>query len=122
MTTPHSVLDALNRLAADPSLQPDLTIALQSIAADLKSILPQTEAERTVGLTDAVVADLKNRFTYHAPKPGQPEIYAALRLTGLLLAQRIAANVPPGREQSLALTKVEEAIFWANAAVARHGK
>ena len=26
---------------------------------------------------------------------------------------------PPSREQSLAITKLEEAMFWANAAIAR---
>jgi hypothetical protein len=28
--------------------------------------------------------------------------------------------MPPGREASLAATKMEEAMFWANAAIARH--
>ncbi|MER7726403.1 hypothetical protein [Streptomyces sp. NPDC096323] len=35
------------------------------------------------------------------------------------LADQINEQVPAGREQALALTKVEEAMFWANAAIAR---
>jgi hypothetical protein len=27
---------------------------------------------------------------------------------------------PPSREQSIAITKLEEALFWTNAAIARH--
>lgn len=34
-------------------------------------------------------------------------------------ADEIDTLVPPSREKSLALTKLEEAAFWANAAIAR---
>ncbi len=65
--------------------------------------------------------DLENRFTYHAPKEGQPELYGILRRAGLELAVLISNSVPDSREQSLAITKLEEAIFWANAGIARNG-
>jgi hypothetical protein len=65
--------------------------------------------------------DLENRFTYHAPKPGQPEVYAALRAEAKALAETIDEYAPESREKSLAITKLEEAVFWANAAIARHG-
>jgi hypothetical protein len=63
--------------------------------------------------------ELNLRFTYHSPKPGQPEKYTKLRELGKQLAEEIVASVPDSREQSLALTKVEEAIMWANAGIAR---
>lgn len=64
--------------------------------------------------------DLENRFTYHAPKPGQPQVYEHLRDVAKDLAYVIKREVPNSREQSLALTKLEEAIFWANAGIARN--
>ena len=64
--------------------------------------------------------DLENRFTYHPPKPGQPEKYVKLRDAGKELAYLIKDLTPGSREQSLALTKLEEAIFWANAGIARN--
>ena len=63
---------------------------------------------------------LEKDFTYHAPKGDQPERYTALRKMGKDLAEQIMYKTPQGREQSLALTKLEEAIFWANAAIARN--
>jgi len=66
-------------------------------------------------------AELTTRFTYHAPKPGQTQIYEELRFEGKALAELIDRHVPEGREKALAFTKLEEAIFWANAAVARRG-
>lgn len=64
--------------------------------------------------------NIENCFTYHAPKPGQPEKYTQLRDEAKSLAYTIQYNCPMSRERSLALTKLEEAIFWANAAIARH--
>ena len=63
--------------------------------------------------------ELKNRFTYHAPKPGQPEKYQDIRSLGYDLASLILETCPESREQALALTKIEEAVMWANAAIAR---
>lgn len=65
-------------------------------------------------------ARIESDFTYHAPKAGQPERYVALREKAKELALLILENTPPSREQSLALTELETAIFWANAAIARH--
>ncbi len=36
------------------------------------------------------------------------------------LAQYVLALTPESREQSLAVTKLEEAMMWANAAIARN--
>ncbi len=37
------------------------------------------------------------------------------------VAQGLATITPPGREQSLMLTALEEAMHWANAAIAKQG-
>lgn len=66
--------------------------------------------------------DLKNRFDYHAPKQHQPEQYAHIRCRLREIAGDITALCPDCRELSTALTKLEEAMFWANAAIARHGE
>ena len=65
-------------------------------------------------------ADLDNRFTYHAPRDGQPEVYQAIRDQGKRLAELIEQEAQESRERSLAITKIEEAVMWANAAIARH--
>ena len=64
--------------------------------------------------------DLNKRFTYHSPKDGQNERYEALRERGRLLALDICEKCPPCRERSLAITKLEETIMWANASIARN--
>jgi hypothetical protein len=64
--------------------------------------------------------ELKNRFTYHAPKGDQQERYESLRSAGLGLAAMIVTLTPGSREQSLALTNLEQALFWANAGIARN--
>jgi hypothetical protein len=64
--------------------------------------------------------DLENRFVYHAPNNRQQEKYVKLRLMAFTLAASICDYTPASREQSLAITKLEEVIFWANAAIARN--
>jgi len=64
-------------------------------------------------------ADIENRFTYHAPKPGQPEIYEGIREQAKSMAFNLVGPCPESRELSLAITKLEECVFWANAAIAR---
>lgn len=79
-------------------------------------------ALRTYPTSAATSSDLANRFTYHSPKADQLPRYAKLRNTARGLAQEIVELTPYSREQSLALTKLEESIFFANAAIARNEK
>lgn len=67
-----------------------------------------------------MVNQLENNFKYHAPKNDQQERYVFLRDGARVLAYDIVKNTPVSREQSLALTNLEQAIFWANAAIARN--
>lgn len=64
--------------------------------------------------------DLRRRFTYHPPTAGQPERYERLRAGGLELARLIDGDCPDSREKSLAITHLEQAVMWANAAIARN--
>lgn len=67
-----------------------------------------------------MIPDIEKRFTYHAPKGDQPARYDDLRSHFRDLAYIVEAACPDSRERSLALTKLEEAVMWANAAIARH--
>ena len=63
---------------------------------------------------------IDNAFTYHAPKEGQPAKYQAIREKAKELAYLVDDLVPASREQSLAITKLEECVMWANAGIARN--
>lgn len=63
--------------------------------------------------------ELRARFTYHAPKNDQPERYVAIRDEALKLASLIVDLTPESREQALAVTHLEQAVMWANFAIAR---
>ena len=65
---------------------------------------------------------LAHRFAYHPPQ--DPEtVWAHERVRDLMgaVAEDLAHILPQGRESALVLTKIEEAMFWANAAIARAG-
>lgn len=65
--------------------------------------------------------ELARRFGYHPPvEPGKKERHEEVRDVLLEAADKIVELTgPPTREQSLAITALEKAMFWANAAVAR---
>lgn len=63
---------------------------------------------------------IENNFKYHAPKEGQPEKYNAIREKAKELAYLIDAECPNSREKSVAITKLETAVMWANASIARN--
>lgn len=65
--------------------------------------------------------DLENRFTFHPVRDDvQATTYAHIRNKAKALAYYLTESCPPSRELSLAITHLEEAVFWGNAAVARH--
>lgn len=66
--------------------------------------------------------ELETRFTYHKPKEEQPKRYEMIRDHAKSLSRMILEFTLESREQSLSITKIEEAVFWANAAIARREK
>lgn len=64
--------------------------------------------------------DLATRFEYHPPRTQTAiEMHQDVRSECLSIALSFNESLPEGREKSLAITKLEEAMFWANAAIAR---
>jgi len=64
--------------------------------------------------------DIENTFVYHAPSGDQPERYEALRDHGKTLAYLIERSCPDSREKSLAMTALQQAVMWANEAIANN--
>lgn len=65
------------------------------------------------------VLDINNRFTYHQPQSDDTAKYVEIREAARELAHLINKRCPESREKSLAITKLEEVVFWANAGIAR---
>ena len=64
---------------------------------------------------------IENNFMNHKPcYAGQTDKYEAIRAKAKELAYLIEEVCPKSREASLAMTNLEQAVFWANAAVARY--
>ena len=63
--------------------------------------------------------ELDVRFTYHKPQGEQPRKYLSIRAMAKGFAAEINDLCPESREKSLAITKIEEAVMWANSAIAR---
>lgn len=64
--------------------------------------------------------ELDNRFNYHAPDETARRKHERARQAIKDVAAEFIRGLPPSRETSLAITKLEEAMFWTNAAIARH--
>ncbi|WP_328438255.1 Acb2/Tad1 domain-containing protein [Nocardia puris] len=66
-------------------------------------------------------ADIAHRFDFHpattAEKRGE---HGSVREAFKALALFIDERLPDGREKATALTSLETAMFWSNAAIARH--
>lgn len=68
-----------------------------------------------------LASDLENRFSYHPPESEVVKIlHEDIRGLHLNVAQFLNAELPQSRELSTAITKLEESMMWANAALARH--
>jgi hypothetical protein len=78
-----------------------------------ENLQPATEAE-------PIDPDIEKRFTYHPPKGNQLIRYERLRDAAKSFAYLIKQSTPYSREQSLALTHLEDVVYCANAAIARN--
>lgn len=64
--------------------------------------------------------DMHHNMTNHPPTPEAAERMGAMAEQFVELAELVQSATPEGREQSLALTKLEEGLMWTRAAIARH--
>lgn len=66
-------------------------------------------------------AEIENRFNHHPPKS---EVATDLHYIVRTALKNVACDwndlLPESREKAVAITKLEEAMFWANAAIARN--
>lgn len=64
--------------------------------------------------------DIAHRFAFHpATTQEKRDEHTSMRQACHQAAQTINDKAPDSREKSLAITKLEEAMMWANAAIAR---
>ena len=73
------------------------------------------EAQRR--LLTRITNDFRSHFVH--PESSSYQAMDAIRDLTKVVAEELVKLCPDGRELSTALTKLEEAMFWANAAVAR---
>lgn len=61
-------------------------------------------------------------FGDHAPDEARARVHEYIREVFHNTADHINQYILESREKSLAITKLEEAMFWANAAIARRDR
>lgn len=64
-------------------------------------------------------ADIDHRFNFHPADVARSAQHSKTRAACAELAHQLDRELPAGREKALALTQLEQAMFWANAAIAR---
>ncbi|NML50553.1 hypothetical protein HHL19_12870 [Streptomyces sp. R302] len=65
-------------------------------------------------------AELAHRFNYHPPRtPAAVRAHESVREQCTQLAGFLDSTLQDGREKALAITNLEQVMFWANAAIAR---
>lgn len=65
-------------------------------------------------------SDIEHRFAFHAAsRQEKADEHTSARQGCRQLADALNELLPDGREKALAITHLEETMFWANAAIAR---
>lgn len=75
--------------------------------------------EKQITAEEKLRIRIKNDFTYHQPPSAIGPRFVRIREKAKELALMMVELVPGGREQSTALTRLEEAVMHANAGIAR---
>ena len=69
---------------------------------------------------EKLLARIANNHKHHPPQTEERvKAHEQVRVLTAACAAGLVETCPPGRELSLALTALEEAMMWANAAIAR---
>ena len=63
--------------------------------------------------------ELERAFSYHPTNKERTRKHEDIRFYAKAFAERIVELVPPGREMTAAINKLEECLMWANAGIAR---
>ena len=75
----------------------------------------------SLNLGSNMTDQIEKAFTFHEPKyPGKTLCHNQIRDFAKNFAYVIESTCPNSREKSLAMTKLEECVMWANAAIARN--
>jgi hypothetical protein len=64
-------------------------------------------------------AEITRRFSYYPPTDEFQRLHITVRHAVLSTAQHLADVLPECHEKAVAIEKLEEAMFWAQAAVER---
>ena len=65
---------------------------------------------------------IEHRFAFHAATTQEKrDEHTSVRQQCRRLADSLNEVLPEGREKAVVMTKLEEVMFWANAAIARAG-
>lgn len=89
-------------------------------APDYRGFGAVVDLRRYYSPNPAMLDRVRHDFTYHPPTGDQPERYELIRKMAREFAELLVWLTPASREQSLALTSLEQAVFNANAAIARN--
>lgn len=127
LTDKAAFLERLNKaalFAAPPGNARDMLARFFAEHQDLFSQSTAQNEQSKYGISNrypvapAQRAHLENEFSYHRPLEHQLPRYEALRSEAKELAIIITGLVPPGQHRETALTRLREAIMWANAGIA----
>jgi hypothetical protein len=80
----------------------------------------RSQKEFAMAFTAPTDAQLSHRFLHHSPKGDQADRYGKIRAEVLAVAKVFRDLTPVSPEQSRALNALDEAMFLANAAIARN--
>lgn len=64
-------------------------------------------------------AQIARMFNYHKPDEDKAWLHQWVRNNCETVAIAFDAELPDNREKAIAIEKLEEAMFWANASIAR---
>ena len=65
---------------------------------------------------------LNNWFSYHPPIDDQAQRYEQIRAAGKAFAEKLVELCPPSADRTVAIRKIREAVYSANASIACGGK